>query len=274
MWTAAIAAGLARRFRVDERAASGPPSRTVTVDCGDRARPRKSGLGEHREQLPTAHHRARRSVHVHADRSEDRSYPHRARCGYQLQRAAARHPRQQSFVRRGARPAVRVDDPEKHRNRHVRGAARRRSRPAGGWRSRFATICRLTRSVATTSYTSARLSVWVRWRATTNCAHVIDSTPQGRGSSISTRSKVYSPEGTLAGQRLDYALFAKFPGPAGNHIMIFTSGLRNAGLLENVRTLTSPEGLATPRGQGARQNRRRAPRFVRSTYHGDGLCAH
>ena len=25
--------------------------------------------------------------------------------------------------------------------------------------------------------------------------------------------------------------------------MIFTSGLRNAGLLENVRTLTSPEGL-------------------------------
>ncbi len=54
---------------------------------------------------------------------------------------------------------------------------------------------------------------------------------------------VYSPEGTLAGQRLDYALFAKFPGPAGNHIMIFTSGLRNAGLLENVRTLTSPEGL-------------------------------
>ena len=55
--------------------------------------------------------------------------------------------------------------------------------------------------------------------------------------------RVYSPEGTLAGQRLDYALFAKFPGPAGNHIMIFTSGLRNAGLLENVRTLTSPEGL-------------------------------
>ena len=54
---------------------------------------------------------------------------------------------------------------------------------------------------------------------------------------------VYNPEGTLAGQRLDYALFAKFPGPAGNHIMIFTSGLRNAGLLENVRTLTSPEGL-------------------------------
>ena len=57
--------------------------------------------------------------------------------------------------------------------------------------------------------------------------------------------KVFIPEGTLAGQRMDYALFAKFPGPAGNHIMIFTSGLSNAGLLQNVRTLTSPEGLAS-----------------------------
>jgi hypothetical protein len=57
--------------------------------------------------------------------------------------------------------------------------------------------------------------------------------------------KVFIPEGTLAGQRMDYALVAKFPGPAGNHIMIFTSGLRNAGLLQNVRALTSPEGLAS-----------------------------
>ena len=57
--------------------------------------------------------------------------------------------------------------------------------------------------------------------------------------------KVFIPEGTLAGQRMDYALVAKFPGPAGNHIMIFTSGLSNAGLLQNVRTLTSPEGLAS-----------------------------
>jgi hypothetical protein len=57
--------------------------------------------------------------------------------------------------------------------------------------------------------------------------------------------KAFVPEGMLAGQRMDYALFAKFPGPAGNHIMIFTSGLRNAGLLQNVRTLTSPEGLAS-----------------------------
>jgi hypothetical protein len=57
--------------------------------------------------------------------------------------------------------------------------------------------------------------------------------------------KVFTPEGSLAGQRMDYALVAKFPGPAGNHIMIFTSGLSNAGLLQNVRTLTSPEGLAS-----------------------------
>lgn len=56
--------------------------------------------------------------------------------------------------------------------------------------------------------------------------------------------KVYAPEGTLGGQRLDYALAAKFNGPAGNHIMIFTAGGRNAGLLQIVRTLTSPEGLA------------------------------
>jgi hypothetical protein len=57
--------------------------------------------------------------------------------------------------------------------------------------------------------------------------------------------KVFVPEGTLGGQRMDYALVAKFPGPAGNHIMIFTAGLSNAGLLQNVRTLTSPEGLAS-----------------------------
>jgi hypothetical protein len=56
--------------------------------------------------------------------------------------------------------------------------------------------------------------------------------------------KVYAPEGTLGGERLDYALAAKFNGPAGNHIMIFTAGGRNAGLLQVVRTLTSPEGLA------------------------------
>jgi len=57
-------------------------------------------------------------------------------------------------------------------------------------------------------------------------------------------NKVYAPEGTLGGERLDYALASKFRGPAGNHIMIFTAGARNAGLLQIVRTLTSPEGLA------------------------------
>ncbi|HEY4212402.1 MAG TPA: hypothetical protein VGM84_13065 [Steroidobacteraceae bacterium] len=57
--------------------------------------------------------------------------------------------------------------------------------------------------------------------------------------------KVFISEGTLGGQRMDYALVAKFPGPAGNHIMILTAGLSNAGLLQNVRTLTSPEGLAS-----------------------------
>jgi hypothetical protein len=56
--------------------------------------------------------------------------------------------------------------------------------------------------------------------------------------------KVYLPEGALGGQRLDYALAAKFTGPDGNHIMILTSGVRNAGVLQVVRTVTSPEGLA------------------------------
>lgn len=57
--------------------------------------------------------------------------------------------------------------------------------------------------------------------------------------------KTFLPEGTLGGQHLDYALAAKFVGPTGNHIMIFTAGARNAGTLQIVRTLTSPEGLAT-----------------------------
>ncbi len=56
--------------------------------------------------------------------------------------------------------------------------------------------------------------------------------------------KVFSPEGTLGAEHMDYALAAKFIGPTGNHIMIFTSGARNAGLLQIIRTLTSPEGLA------------------------------
>ena len=55
--------------------------------------------------------------------------------------------------------------------------------------------------------------------------------------------KVFLPEGELSAQHLDYALAAKFIGPTGNHIMIFTAGARNAGLLQIVRTLTSADGL-------------------------------
>jgi hypothetical protein len=55
--------------------------------------------------------------------------------------------------------------------------------------------------------------------------------------------KVFLPEGVLGAQHLDYALAAKFIGPTGNHIMIFTAGARNAGLLQIVRTLTSADGL-------------------------------
>ena len=54
---------------------------------------------------------------------------------------------------------------------------------------------------------------------------------------------IYAPEGSLGDHHKDYALVARFPGPAGNGIMVFTSGGRNSGLLQVVRTLTSPEGL-------------------------------
>ncbi len=56
--------------------------------------------------------------------------------------------------------------------------------------------------------------------------------------------KPYVPEGSLAAQHLDYALTAKFIGPTGNNIMIISSGARNGGLLQIVRTLTSTEGLS------------------------------
>jgi hypothetical protein len=56
--------------------------------------------------------------------------------------------------------------------------------------------------------------------------------------------KSFLPEGELGAQHLDYALAARFTGPTGNHILIFTSGGRNAGLLQVVRTLTSEKGLA------------------------------
>jgi hypothetical protein len=56
--------------------------------------------------------------------------------------------------------------------------------------------------------------------------------------------EAFSPEGALGAQRLDYALAAKFLGPSGNYIMVLTAGVRNAGLLQVVRTLTSPTGLS------------------------------
>lgn len=55
--------------------------------------------------------------------------------------------------------------------------------------------------------------------------------------------KSFSPQGVLSAERVDYALAAKFVGPNGNHIMVFTSGVRNAGLLQVVRTVTSLDGL-------------------------------
>ncbi|MEO6186837.1 MAG: hypothetical protein ABIP38_01440 [Steroidobacteraceae bacterium] len=55
--------------------------------------------------------------------------------------------------------------------------------------------------------------------------------------------KAYHPEGSLGDRHKDYALVARYPGPVGNTIMVFTSGGRSAGLLQVVRTLTTAEGL-------------------------------
>ncbi|MEP7245655.1 MAG: hypothetical protein ABI885_18550 [Gammaproteobacteria bacterium] len=73
-----------------------------------------------------------------------------------------------------------------------------------------------------------------RYRFRTEDSRVTDTLSQ----------KVFLPEGELGDQHRDYALAASFKGPTGNRIMIFTSGARNAGLLQIVRTLTSREGLA------------------------------
>ena len=56
--------------------------------------------------------------------------------------------------------------------------------------------------------------------------------------------KSFSPQGALSAERLDYALAAKFLGPNGNYIMVLTAGVRNAGALQVVRTVTSPDGLS------------------------------
>jgi hypothetical protein len=56
--------------------------------------------------------------------------------------------------------------------------------------------------------------------------------------------QAFSPQGALSAERLDYALAAKFLGPNGNHIIVLTAGVRNAGVLQVVRSVTSPAGLA------------------------------
>ncbi len=56
--------------------------------------------------------------------------------------------------------------------------------------------------------------------------------------------KTYMPEGALSAQHVDYALVAKFLGPTGNHVLVLTAGARNAGVLQIVRTVTSPDGVA------------------------------
>jgi hypothetical protein len=58
------------------------------------------------------------------------------------------------------------------------------------------------------------------------------------------RHTTFVARGTLGAEREDYAIVAKFLGPSGNHIMVITSGVRNAGVLQIVRTVTSPEGLS------------------------------
>ena len=63
------------------------------------------------------------------------------------------------------------------------------------------------------------------------------------GVTDTTSGKTYLPEGDLGAHHKDYALVARYPGPTGNSIMVITSGGRNAGLLQVVRSLTSPEGL-------------------------------
>lgn len=55
--------------------------------------------------------------------------------------------------------------------------------------------------------------------------------------------KTYQPEGSLGDHHKDYALVARYPGPTGNSIMVFTSGGRSAGLSQVVRMLTTAQGL-------------------------------
>ena len=57
--------------------------------------------------------------------------------------------------------------------------------------------------------------------------------------------KAYVPEGDLANHRKDYALVSSLTGAQGGRIVIITSGGRNAGLGQVVRTVTTPDGLAS-----------------------------
>lgn len=68
--------------------------------------------------------------------------------------------------------------------------------------------------------------------------------PASSGMTDTTTGKTYVPEGGLGEHHKDYALIARYPGPAGNSITVFTSGGRNAGLLQVVRMLTTPEGMS------------------------------
>jgi hypothetical protein len=56
--------------------------------------------------------------------------------------------------------------------------------------------------------------------------------------------RTFVSRGTLGAEREDYALVAKFLGPTGNYIMVITAGVRNAGVLQIVHTITSPDGLS------------------------------
>lgn len=67
--------------------------------------------------------------------------------------------------------------------------------------------------------------------------------PATSGITDAATGKTYQPQGGLGEHHKDYALVARYPGPAGNSIMVFTSGGRNAGLSQVVRTLTTPQGL-------------------------------
>ncbi|HEU4624326.1 MAG TPA: hypothetical protein VFS52_06160 [Steroidobacteraceae bacterium] len=55
--------------------------------------------------------------------------------------------------------------------------------------------------------------------------------------------KTFVPDGEITAKHTEYALAARFVGPAGNHIVILTPGGRNSGLMLTVRTFTSKSGL-------------------------------